>query len=666
MISLPLLISLDVTDYGLYPGDDSATPGLHIRFASGLTLVLGANGLGKTTLITMLYRLLTGPSDIPALLRGTDLGTASLQPTELNGNLRRTFAQRVADGAVHATARLLFHIGDEEVSIERNLRDLSLRSFRVGTSPASQDEQQYEKEMVRLANVSTFGDWILLLRYIVFYFEDRRSLVWDPSAQRQLLRILFLEPSQAQYWTDSEREILEADTRVRNFRAVATREESTLVQEESLAANEPEMREELRNLERLQGIDNASLDEINSNLSAMEAHYESTRLRFLILQQERESIYRELERAQLLAVNARLPKHSDSARYILAQLLTKAECLVCGNSVPGVMASMESRIRANECIVCGTDLTSVSEPILTEFADEEIRRRQMALQAIDGELEAARIALEESQSERDSIVTEIQSLQTAIAERSARVDFLLRRLPPEEAELQERRREFSSLRASVAVLQHELDEKRKSFSQIITDANVAIERHASAVLESFRAFAHEFLFEECRLLWSPRAARLGQAGTRFEFPAFELELGGSNFTGTVRRGGPDEVSESQREFIDVSFRMALARVAAQRKVTSLVMDAPESSLDTVFIDRAARVLGTFGRPELGNRLIVTTNLVAGQLIPALLRNAANQSDRLGRVVDLLAIAAPTAALRNLRDEYEVARDQLLNQADDSE
>ena len=202
MINLPLLQSLDVTGYGLYPGDDPEAPGLHIHFSPGLTLVLGANGLGKTTLVTMLYRLLTGPSDISALLERTDLGTASLEVTQLPGSTTQTFAQRVADNAARATARLVFEVGSEEVSVERSLRDLTLRSFSVGTSPPSQDEKQYQDLMVRLANVSTFGDWILLLRYIVFYFEDRRSLVWDPSAQRQLLRILFLEPNQAKHWTD--------------------------------------------------------------------------------------------------------------------------------------------------------------------------------------------------------------------------------------------------------------------------------------------------------------------------------------------------------------------------------------------------------------------------------------------------------------------------------
>ena len=89
------------------------------------------------------------------------------------------------------------------------------------------------------------------------------------------------------------------------------------------------------------------------------------------------------------------------------------------------------------------------------------------------------------------------------------------------------------------------------------------------------------------------------------------------------------------------------------------MDAPESSLDAVFVDRAARILGAFGRQEAGNRLVLAMNLVAGNLIPSLLGQAVGEGDRDDRVVDLLAIAAPTAALRNLRSEYEAAKESLL-------
>jgi energy-coupling factor transporter ATP-binding protein EcfA2 len=100
MVNFPIFQRLDISSYGLYPGSpDAAEPGLHIEFRSGLTLILGANGLGKSTLISIMYRLLTGPFDIPGIVGRTDLGTMKLAATPLARSDRTTFAQRVVDGA---------------------------------------------------------------------------------------------------------------------------------------------------------------------------------------------------------------------------------------------------------------------------------------------------------------------------------------------------------------------------------------------------------------------------------------------------------------------------------------------------------------------------------------------------------------------------------------
>ena len=658
--SLPLFNSLEVTEYGLYPGQNPARPRMELKFKPGLTLVLGANGLGKTTLVTMLYRMLTGPWDIPVLARGRVLGTANLEPRSLRGKNRRVFASRVADDATKSSARLAFVLNGENIVVERNLRDLTLRSFTVGGSASSQDEMEYQDAVVRLANVATFGDWILLLNYIVFYFEDRRSLVWDPSAQRQILRILFLDPDHAQMWTVREREILEMDTRARNMSAVATGEERHLARDESRAVSEPEIRDELRALELNQQIATQSLEEFTSALSDITARHENAQLRFFTLQQERESQYRELENAQLLAINARLPQHSDSARYILAQLLTDATCLVCGNHVPSFMESMESRIDHGECVVCGAAVSPLDTRISVKLLDDNIKHRSKGLENLNAELEGARRNLEDSEGERTEAITHIRNLQAAIAEGTARADFLIDQLPPDAKELRDRRQDLASIRARIAILRHDLDRKWTSFRSFIGKANAGVEVQASRIQSAFNDYAQEFLFEDCRLMWSPKPAQLGQTGPRFIFPAFELELGGSNFSGTVRRGGPDDVSQSQKEFIDISFRMALAKVATYCAATSLVMDAPETSLDAVFVDRAARILGTLGRPEAGNRLILTLNIVLGKMIPSLLSQAGVDGDYDERVVDLLSIAAPTAAVRSLRGEYEEARDSLLS------
>ena len=119
------------------------------------------------------------------------------------------------------------------------------------------------------------------------------------------------------------------------------------------------------------------------------------------------------------------------------------------------------------------------------------------------------------------------------------------------------------------------------------------------------------------------------------------------------------MSESQREFIDLSFRMALMVVAAEEEAgATLVVDAPESSLDAVFVGRAADVLGRFASPVLGNCLLLTSNLTDGALIPRLLSYIGDSVER--RVVDLFEVAEPTAAVREFNEEYAAVRRKMFD------
>lgn len=253
MISFPIFQSLEVTGFGLYPGVTGN--GLSISFTPGLKLVLGANGLGKTTLVTILYRLMTGPFDIPGLTTQGELGNVNLQPTALAGSARSVFAQRVNDGAKDGRAALVMSVGTTLIKIERRLKDMSLVLFSIDGIAKKPDEPTFQSEISKLIGVWSFGDWILLLRHMIFYFEDRRALVWDPSAQRQLLRFLLLPPEAAQIWTQSEREILELDSRMRNLRFAAFREEQALAQVETKARTSASVRVELNTLEDLQKSD---------------------------------------------------------------------------------------------------------------------------------------------------------------------------------------------------------------------------------------------------------------------------------------------------------------------------------------------------------------------------------------------------------------------------
>jgi hypothetical protein len=161
-IHIPVLTHFSVRSYGMFPGKDGE--GIDASLHPGLTLVLGTNGLGKSTLVFLLYRLLTGPHDIPGLSSAGELGTSRLEPVQLTGYARRTFARRVSDAALTASASLSFTVGTSAVSMERRLSDLGLLRLAVDGQEVDRDEiSSYQPHITELCGLGSFGDFVLCL-----------------------------------------------------------------------------------------------------------------------------------------------------------------------------------------------------------------------------------------------------------------------------------------------------------------------------------------------------------------------------------------------------------------------------------------------------------------------------------------------------------------------
>lgn len=109
----------------------------------------------------------------------------------------------------------------------------------------------------------------------------------------------------------------------------------------------------------------------------------------------------------------------------------------------------------------------------------------------------------------------------------------------------------------------------------------------------------------------------------------------------------------------------------------IVIETPEASLDSLFVDRAGQLLAKFaaGGGQLGNRLIASSNLNKEDMIPALFglaseeeyiewwkthrsghprasRDAVPLTERSKRLLNLLDVAAENKAVERYRAGYE--------------
>ncbi len=317
-------------------------------------------------------------------------------------------------------------------------------------------------------------------------------------------------------------------------------------------------------------------------------------------------------------------------------------------------------------MVCGSDLSQEEADRPTsasKVADRRVKVVTGGLAPIEAEVAGAREQLAAAEQHYDGCLREVRRLNDSVIARSARMDELIKQLPPGEAQLHRARQGLALLRGRLDELRADLVRQRHEFEAFVADEQRGMAVSSERIPAAFADYAKEFLFEDSELTWSPQRAQVGQTGNAVVYPAFELEMTGASFPTPIRRSGPDEVSESQREFIDLAFRMALIDVIGADRVGSIVIDAPETSLDALFVSRAAGVLARFAEPARGNRLIITSNLIEGQLIPTLLRLASTPDDRSKRLVNLFKLAAPTAAVRAFGDRYDSILQAMLAQVD---
>ncbi|ODU44688.1 AAA family ATPase [uncultured Aquimonas sp.] len=661
MALFPLLKHIRVEQYGLYPG--LAHDGMfEVSFRPGVTLILGANGLGKTTLMILLYRMLAGTQEL-GLPEG-EVGNARLEAYDLSAAQRKQFANRVNDGASNAVCALTFDLGSTTFTVRRKLADLALEGWWLDGIDQPLDEQELRGAVTRAAGLGTFSDWLLVLRTLVFFFEDRRALVWDSGAQRQLLRCLLLTPAQAADWTKKERSILSLDSRLRNLQAAFRKEEKIQRRQATQIEDEPGVRDALDVAEQRRQRLTDERDALTESIRVAERSRQEARLSALRAQDAYDRALRELERARLLAIESRMPNADESVRFVYARLLSDEQCLVCAaTDVAEAKARLAEAVAQRRCAVCHSTLAPVADVV--ELNEERLRELQRRVESSATQLAVAVADRDEAHATYLRDCEQLALRATEIEDAHQQVSNLINQLPPDQSRRKELEKRFQTLNDMVTELRAQLETERAGFNESLDAFRATIYQSAARIKEHFEAVSRDFLYEESRLSWTPDRRLVGQTGgdTYAEYPAFSVELSGSDFVGVQRRASPAYVSESQREFIDLAFRMALIEVTSPDHAGTICIDAPESSLDAVFVDRAVKVLARFANGNSPNRLVVTSNLGAGPLVPELLRKAAPPGERAKALVNLFKAGRPTRAMMEGVVEYERYLEMLMADLD---
>ena len=672
MIRLPVLRHLTIRDYGLFPGQPDGS-GLDHEFEAGLTLIAGINGLGKTTILTAILRALTGPVDVTGDGAPHTLGVSVPEnPVALRPKQIAFFAQRVADSAKEAQVALSVTFGEQTLRITRRLADLSLVECLVDdvelplAGARAEREASFQAALADLMGLGTFIDVLLVLHHVLLFHEDRPGALWDENAQRQVLRALFLEKDDATRVAQLERLVQSADSQARNIQTRITATESDLREARKREAGSQGVIAQLEAEQKLLDAELVEAARLDGVLADLDTERQTVRLEHEKAKLEREEATGAVERLKYTALLNLYPNMDDAARLVVARIMTQAKCLVCDADAEEKRKELEALIEGGCCPACGAE-PERQERIIPKHKFEQAKldqaRKAAELARKEEDAKGARLrAIAETYAKA---VVKVGELRRSIADRKAR-DQRLRATLPQNTTSEQFEQTLITLRRQHLEWQTKLAESLLELRMLLSEKEELVTSRSAELMASFVELTNALLAEEARLVQvtaEPRYTQAtGRAEDRLRVPAFQADMAAANRPGLVRRIDPSDVSESQRELIDLAFRLSLVRVATRGAPSTFIMETPEASLDGLAMDRVGSALARFAKSS-GNRLIVTSNLSNAGLITSLFGGPATDDTeaaaRRSRIVNLLHIAAPNRALDRDRDKYEQLLDNAL-------
>lgn len=652
-INLPIIEQLTVKSYSLFPGADNS--GLNLLFNNGVTVIAGINGIGKTTLLTLLSRMLLGPTEQEKPKQ--DIGRVSQRRIV---NVKDDFfARRVPEILdERSTATLKFMLGEAVFSVTRYMKNMTLKKVIIsGSQYTPESEIALIEELARRSGLLSGYDFHVVVKNLQFFNEERRSILWDPGTQFELYKILFFDADTSSSLNTTFAKLQNIDSDYRNRRHQLNKRRSTLPPNTKSSATI-----EIESLDKMieaaqqsyQKLNEDFLDKRNQfdtlqkQMRSLDAQAEDAQIQLAELEQQ-------LTQQDAMFILQALPTLEDKEKFLVQGFATGCGCFVCGSRSRNHIDTIRKKTDSGYCFVCdapvnSSDTTNVT-PIsshLVRTTENKIDTLQASVDNIDAqrteiEQELAQLTLEvrSTAKERLILLQELDVLNAQRPERTVEPFSLWGEIEREEEELK--------------LLAVEIKTLTGNYQGIIRNAKARIDEVKEDIRRHLKKYASTFLQEQVNISFNNETPfKIATGAEKIYIPSFTISMTSSTHSVPHERLTSNSVSESQKEFLDLAFRMSLLDIVSDGGSTMLVIETPEASLDSWFMRRAAGLMRSFA-PENGEhkrKLIATSNINGTVMIPALLGLIDDdgsikklQPDRKHHLVNLLRMTPSSATLR---------------------
>jgi DNA repair exonuclease SbcCD ATPase subunit len=614
-LKFPQLERIKLTNFSLY----ARNPNLNIDLPRGVFCLAGANGLGKSTWLTTLNYALTGFVIDPER-------KLSRSVEEYFHNVR-DFSKEYYSGRIDeddrdaATVELDFRIGAHKYEVVRGLFEpAELKELTVTQEPnpdhpnnreiivdgetltAGERHEKYKELVVEDVGIRYFEQFAFLQHFVLTFDESRMLLLWHQRALEQALFLAFgADYEKAQLADSLRRKVERQDSQVRNYnwRATDVRNQLNLLME-AVDGEEPPTSDELALRQELEDLQD-ELIRFRNKLDVKAGEVRDTELIMMRLSSERTSL--QAEYAHAFTERARQQSRVE-LHPLIRSSLTTSECSVCATAGSHIVDRIQGALDVHKCPLC--DSTIQARTADDEVA-ERLREIDRRLVRVEHTLAEARQRHERLQNEYQAVRQQLEAVEAQLQEFEEANSSILKRL----ANRVDRPSSIEERLTSLNALLEDLLTRKEKATTARREARNELRRLQRDIQMSYSDTEERFvpIFRDLALLFLgiDLDVTLVASGALHGGLSLAIEL-----RSIVRREA-HQLSESQRFFLDIALRMALARyISGEEYAAPMMIDTPEGSLDIAYESRAGKMFASF--VEAGHDLFITANINTSQLL----------------------------------------------------
>jgi len=658
-IYLPELVSINIKNYTLYPNGLDYT----YDFVKGINLILGGNGMGKTTFVNIIKFGLIGlyrkAKDLTRTYQGRAIVKRLLYPSDYFSARKDDSVKAVGE----ATVTLHFLIKDAHFRVVRSLDTGTLLYVTINGTPLVGEpltEDRYERleninlqkpyllyayeTQIRAYSNLTFDDLIFFVNEILFFGENHNTVLWNEGidgrtdVQYELFTKYFSEPElnerrqemsrQARYYDSLSRHKSEDMRVINNLLKKLKQSDGDGTSPQSATIDIIALKGEIEKLtEELSAIKSAQ-KKLDEDIANLQGEINRDSLQASKLDDEKKQLEKEMNASLWETLH---PMYDVFVKNIQLNHV----CPICNQETDVLVDRVNEA--TSKCFVCGSEIHLTSDEILTAKYKEVIATHKSLYQGIANKQRKIRV-IEDSQHNLDRDFRE-KDLRRRSLQQQLREQEFKRAESAEPDKLQALDDEYNKYAKEKEELQKKSDEYKVQELQLTSRIEEEILSNVSRFSSIFSSYAQQFLGVSCSLEYNSYDDR----PKRF-YPVID---------GKVRKQ-EESLSESQRFFIDHSFRMSILTFFYQSP-SFYIVETPDSSLDLSYEQNAAGVFLQFLKKP--NIVIVTSNLNNSSFISHLTKDESVQLSMVG-LLDIAKQSAIQGGNERIKNIYNEIKNKI--------